>query len=134
MRTTVLKYLNYIEEASLIKRLFTDLKRVTDLQKPDKIYLDNSNLLYMLSTEKPEIGTVRETFFANQLASAGHTLEYAGYKKGDFRIDENVVIEVGGADKGFSQITDTKKSYVAADDIESASGRKIPLWAFGFLY
>lgn len=134
MRTTVLKYLNYIEEASLIKRLFTDLKRVTDLQKPDKIYLDNSNLLYMLSTEKPEIGTVRETFFANQLASAGHTLEYAGYKKGDFRIDENFVIEVGGADKGFSQITDTKKSYVAADDIESASGRKIPLWAFGFLY
>jgi predicted AAA+ superfamily ATPase len=50
MRTTVLKYLNYLEEASLIRRLFTDLKRVTDLQKPDKIYLDNSNLLYTLCT------------------------------------------------------------------------------------
>ena len=134
MRTTVLKYLTYLEEARLIRRLFTDLQRVTDLQKPDKIYLDNSNLLYALCPQRPEIGTVREAFFANQLASAGHTVEYAGYKKGDFRIDGNTVIEVGGADKGFSQLEGQELSFVAADDIESASMRKIPLWAFGFLY
>ena len=134
MRATVLKYLTYLEEARLIRRLFTDLKRVTDLQKPDKIYLDNSNLLYALSPQRPEIGTVREAFFANQLASAGHTVEYAGYKKGDFRIDADTVIEVGGADKGFSQLEGLDHSFVAADDIESASMRKIPLWAFGFLY
>ena len=59
-----------MEEACLIRRLFTDLKSVTDLQKPDKIYLDNSNLLYALCPQRPEIGTVREAFFANQLASA----------------------------------------------------------------
>ena len=123
-----------MEEACLIRRLFTDLKRVTDLQKPDKIYLDNSNLLYVLCPQRPEIGTVREAFFANQLASAGHTVEYAGYKKGDFRIDSGTVIEVGGADKGFSQLEGQEHSFVAADDIESASMRKIPLWAFGFLY
>jgi len=134
MRTTVLKYLTCLEEASLIRRLFADIKRVTDLQKPDKIYLDNSNLLYTLSPQKPEIGTVRETFFANQLASARHSVEYAGYKKGDFRIDGNTVIEVGGADKGFSQLEGQEHSFVAADDIESSSMRKIPLWAFGFLY
>ena len=134
MRTTVLKYLTYLEEACLIRRLFTDLKRVTDLQKPDKIYLDNSNLLYALCPQKPEIGTVREAYFANQLASAGHTVEYAGYKKGDFRIDGHTVIEVGGADKGFSQLEGQTQSFVAADDIESASMRKIPLWLFGFLY
>ncbi len=133
-RLSTLKYLAHLEEASLIRRLFTDLKTVTDLQKPDKIYLDNSNLLYLLSLERPEIGTVRETFFANQLASAGHTLEYAGYKKGDFRIDDNIVVEVGGPDKEFSQIADQENAYVAADDIESAYMRKIPLWAFGFLY
>ena len=121
MRTTVLKYLTHLEEACLIRRLFTDLKNVTDLQKPDKIYLD-------------EIGTVRETFFANQLASAGHKVEYAGYKRGDFRIDDAIVIEVGGQDKGFSQISDQDNAYVAADDIESAYRAKIPLWAFGFLY
>jgi predicted AAA+ superfamily ATPase len=133
-KSTVLSYLSSMKRAELLHLLYADNMSVTKMQKPDKIYLDNSNLLYMLCTEKPEIGTVRETFFANQLASAGHTLEYAGYKKGDFRIDGNTVIEVGGADKGFSQITDTEKSFVAADDIESASRRKIPLWAFGFLY
>lgn len=133
-RQSTLKYLTNLEEANLIRRVFTDLMTVTDLQKPDKMYLDNTNLLYTLSTEKPEIGTVRETFFANQLASAGHKVEYAGYKKGDFRIDGNIVIEVGGQDKGFSQISGQNNAYVAADDIESAYMRKIPLWAFGFLY
>lgn len=134
MRTTVLKYLTHLEEACLICRLFTDLKNVTDLQKPDKVYLDNTNLLYTLSPEKPEIGTVRETFFANQLVSAGHKVEYAGYKRGDFRVDDAIVIEVGGQDKGFSQISGQENAYVAADDIESAYMGKIPLWAFGFLY
>ena len=134
MRTTVLKYLTHLEEACLIRRLFTDLKNVTDLQKPDKVYLDNTNLLYTLSPEKPEIGTVRETFFANQLASAGHKVEYAGYKRGDFRVDDAIVIEVGGQDKGFSQIAGQENAYVAADDTESAYMGKIPLWAFGFLY
>ena len=133
-RQSTLKYLTNLEEANLIRRVFTNLMNVTDLQKPDKIYLDNTNLLYTLSLEKPEIGTVRETFFANQMASAGHKVEYAGYKKGDFRIDDNIVIEVGGQDKGFSQISDQENVYVAADDIESAYRGKIPLWAFGFLY
>lgn len=134
MRTTVLKYMSYLEEAGLIRRLFADLMRITDLQKPDKMYLDNSNLLYALCPQRPEIGTVRETFFANQLASAGHKVEYAGYKKGDFRIDSDIVVEVGGEDKGFGQLSGQEHSFVAADDIESAYERKIPLWAFGFLY
>ena len=134
MRTTVLKYLTHLEEACLIRRLFTDLKSVTDLQKPDKMYLDNSNLLYTLSPGQPEMGTVRETFFASQLASAGHVVEYAGYKKGDFRIDGETVIEVGGAEKGFAQVAGITNAFVAADGIESAVLGKIPLWAFGFLY
>ncbi len=134
-RLSTLKYLTHLDESRLIRRLFTDLKNVTDLQKPDKMYLDNTNLLYTLSQEMPEIGTVRETFFANQLASAGHVVEYAGYyKKGDFRIDGDIIVEVGGQDKDFSQIAGQPNAYVAADGIESAFLRKIPLWAFGFLY
>lgn len=133
-RGTVLKYLSHMEEAMLLRRLFADLKRVTDLQKPDKMYLDNTNLLYALCPQRPEAGTVRETFIANQLSSAGHIVEYAGYKKGDFRIDGDIVIEVGGADKGFSQIAEAAHGFIAADGIESASMGKIPLWAFGFLY
>jgi len=60
-------------------------------------------------------------------------VEYAGYRSGDFRIDNKYVIEVGGADKGFSQVKE-EDGYVAADDIDSAFLKKIPLWAFGFLY
>ncbi len=133
-RPTTLKYLQYLDEAKLTRRLFAKLQSVTDLQKPDKLYLDNTNLLYALSLQPPEIGTVRECFLANQLSSTGHITEYAGYKKGDFRVDGNLVIEVGGADKGFSQIADSEHSLVAADDIESAILKKIPLWTFGFLY
>ncbi|MBQ9194368.1 MAG: ATP-binding protein [Bacteroidales bacterium] len=134
-RKTVLLYLTYLQEASLIRRLFTNLDTITDLQKPDKILLDNTNLLYALSPEThPKTGTVRESFFCNQLASAGYALEYGGLKTGDFRINKNKVIEVGGPDKDFSQVKDEADAYVAVDGIEAAIGRKIPLWAFGFLY
>lgn len=133
-RETILKYIEYLDEAKLTMRLYSNLDTITELQKPDKLYLDNSNLLFTLSTIAPQKGTVRETFFANQLLSAGHRLEYAGYKSGDFRIDCQYVVEVGGADKGYGQIEGIENSYVAADDIESSIGRKIPLWAFGFLY
>ena len=51
-----------------------------------------------------------------------------------FRIDNNIVIEVGGPEKGFGQIAGQENAFVAADGIESASLGKIPLWAFGFLY
>lgn len=133
-RATLLNYLTSLDEASLIRRLFTSIATVTDLQKPDKMLMDNSNILYALSPKTPEIGTVRETFFCNQLASAGHTVEYGGVKSGDFRIDGSCVIEVGGREKGFRQIENVDNSYIAADDIEFALPRKIPLWAFGFLY
>ena len=133
-RPTTLKYLKNLEEAALIQRLFTDVDSISDLQKPDKILLDNSNLLYTLADTAPEIGTVRETFFCNQLVAAGHKVEYGGLKSGDFRIDNNVIVEVGGKDKGFKQTADEENAYVAADDIDSATTHKIPLWAFGFLY
>lgn len=133
-RTTTLKYLKHLEEAQLIRRLFTDLETTGDLQKPDKILLDNPNLIYAMSLSDPEIGTVRECFFCNQLAGAGHRVEYGGLKTGDFRIDKDIIVEVGGADKGFGQVRNEPEAFVAADDIESAVFRKIPLWAFGFLY
>ncbi|MBQ7691472.1 MAG: ATP-binding protein [Muribaculaceae bacterium] len=133
-RPTVLKYLRHLEEANLLRRVYTNLATITDLQKPDKLYMDNTNLLYLLSSTSPDVGTVRETFLAQQLASAKHIVEYAGYRKGDFRVDRDIVIEVGGAGKGFAQIAGCNRSFVAVDDTETASRGKIPLWAFGFLY
>ena len=98
--------------------------------------LDNTNQIFSLCSKEPEIGTLWECFFCNQLASAGHKVEYGGIKTGDFRIDNDIVIEVGGASKGMAQISDEDKgkAALAVDDIDMAAGNKIPLWAFGFLY
>lgn len=135
-RNTVLKYLKYLDEAKIIRNLYTELDTISSLQKPDKILLDNTNILYTYAGNTPESGTVRETFFCNQLASAGHRVEYGGIKTGDFRIDNDLVIEVGGARKDFSQISDEDihNAALAVADMEMAVGKKIPLWCFGFLY
>ena len=135
-RVTLVRYLRFMDEAKLIRNLFTEIDMITDLQKPDKILLDNTNLSYAFAIMEPERGTLRETFFCNQLSSAGHIVEYGGLQTGDYRIDKSIVIEVGGAGKDFSQINskDIANAALALDDIDMASGKKIPLWAFGFLY
>ena len=135
-RVTLVRYLRFMDEAKLIRNLFTEIDMITDLQKPDKILLDNTNLSYAFAIKEPERGTLRETFFCNQLSSAGHIVEYGGLQTGDYRIDKSIVIEVGGAGKDFSQINskDIANAALALDDIDMASGKKIPLWAFGFLY
>ncbi len=133
-RPTIMKYLKNMEEAKLICRLFQNLDTISDLRKPDKILLDNPNLLHILSDTAPEIGTVRESFFCNQLISAGHRVEYGGLKTGDFKVDGDIIVEVGGADKGYDQIRKENNAYIAADDIDSSYFRKIPLWALGCLY
>ena len=116
----------------MLNLLFSLSKGYAKLARPDKLYLENSNMLYALCSGNPEMGTVRETFAVNQL-SFGHSVEY-GKDKGDFKVDGKYTFEVGGADKGFSQIAGVKDSYVLADDVESPSGRKIPLWMIGFIY
>ena len=101
------------------------------MSRPEKIYCDNTNLMYLLNPN-PTIGTVRETFFANQLRSANHTIECL--KGGDFIIDGKKVVEVGGKKKCFTQIKDIPNSFVISDDLEIGVGNRISLWLFGFLY
>jgi len=130
-KTTVLSYLSSMRKAELLNLLYTDNKSVTKMQKPDKVYLNNPNMLYALSTEE-KIGTIRECFVVNQL-SVGHTVEY-GKTQGDFMIDGKITFEVGGKDKSFDQIADMPDSYILADSIEFPIGKKLPLWLSGFLY
>lgn len=131
-RTTVVNYLYMLEKASMINLLFDESKTIKKLQKPDKIYLENTNLLYAISSDAIDIGTVRETFCVNQLSFC-NTVEYSK-KKGDFLIDGKFTIEVGGKSKGFSQIAGVQNSFVFADDIDMPFGRKLPLWMLGFMY
>lgn len=131
-RNTVLEYLNHLKGAKLLNLLFSDLLSVKKMQKPDKIYLENPNLLYALATTPVKIGTARECFAVNQLSYA-HTVEY-GKTQGDFRVDGKWIFEVGGEKKTFDQIADLPNSYILADDIEMPHGNKLPLWMIGFLY
>jgi hypothetical protein len=131
-RNTVIEYLGHLNDAKLIYLLYSDLVSVKKMQKPDKIYLENPNLLYALSTTPVKIGTARECFAVNQL-SYQHTVEY-GKQKGDFKVDGKWFFEVGGEGKAFEQIANVPDSYVLADDIESPRGNKLPLWMIGMLY
>ena len=131
-RTTVVNYLYMLDKAKLINMLFAEAKTIKKLQKPDKIYIENPNMLYALAEGNVEIGTARETFCINQLR-VHHNVEYSK-KQGDFRVDGKYTFEIGGQSKGFGQVAGVSDSYVLADGIETPFGRKLPLWAMGFLY
>lgn len=129
-RENGLKMLYSLERGGLLALLTHEIKNFRSLSRPDKIYLDNPNLMYALST-KINIGTVREIFFHNQLAA---TEEVLLPLKGDFMVNRKYLFEVGGKNKTFDQIKDEPNSYLAVDDTEVGHNNRIPLWQFGFLY
>lgn len=130
-RTTLLTYLYHLNETELIRTIYRDAGGITRLQKPDKLYLDNTNLIYALSPQSVNTGNLRETFFCNQL-NYRQTVEYSG--QGDFRVGQAHTFEIGGKNKSDRQLPQGSNTWIAADDIEFGHGNKIPLWLFGFLY
>lgn len=131
-RDTVVEYLRHLADAGIFNLLYSDTKSIGKLSRPDKVYLENSNLLYALADSEVRIGTARETFAVTQLRNAGHIVEY-GRKCGDFRVDGRYTFEIGGSDKGFAQIAGVADSYILSDDIETPAGCRLPLWLLGFL-
>lgn len=131
-RKTLLSYLHYLQEAHLTKHLYRNSQGVSLLQKPDKVYLDNTNFAYALGTDSPNTGSLRETFFANQL-SYQHRLTYP--EKGDFVVDDHYLFEVGGLHKSPKQLQPSAlDGYLSIDQLEVGRGQRIPLWLFGLLY
>ncbi len=130
-RPTLLKYLYYLDKAQIIRILGKDSFGINYLNKPNKVYLSNSNLAYTFGEDLVDIGNLRETFFLNQL-SVKHSVTYP--KKGDFFVDNKYLFEVGGKSKTQKQIAGIENSYIVSDDIEYGSSNKLPLWIFGFLY
>ena len=125
-----LKLLDLLERGALLGQLKTRAKALKQMSAPEKLFLDNPNLMYAFNPY-PAIGTVRETYFYNQTC---HGYELNAPKQGDFLVDGKYTFEVGGADKRFEQIKDLPDSFLAIDDVEFGRGNKIPLWLFGFLY
>ena len=131
-RDMLLELLTALDRANIIESIRMQGSSFGYLTKPDKIYMNNTALLYALHTGKENIeGTVRETFFVNQMFQS-HKVKSS--KNGDFLIDEKYIFEIGGKSKGFKQIADITNSFVVADNIELGYGNKIPLWLFGFMY
>ncbi len=129
-RDSVYQYIYQLRDARLINTLSSEGKGVSTLQKPDKIFLENSNLAFALR-ENPEIGNVRETFVLNQLLNSG--LSVNAPIEGDF-ITDGLTIEVGGKGKDRNQVKHLDNYLIASDDLETGLGTKAPLWLFGFLY
>ncbi|TVR15496.1 MAG: ATP-binding protein [Balneolaceae bacterium] len=130
-RNTIYNYLKHLEDAHTLNLTHKTGRGISILQKPDKVYFENTNLALALN-ENANAGALRETFFVNQLRNAGHELHLA--KKGDFLIDDKITVEIGGKNKSGKQIAGIEHAYVVKDDIEYAFQNRIPLWMFGLLY
>ncbi len=129
-RNSLGDYFSYMEKAGLIGQLRNETGGIRGLGKVDKVYLDNTNIIFNLAREKSNAGNLRETFFFNQMRLKN---EVISSKKADFIID-NYTFEVGGKNKQQKQIEKNGKSFVVKDDIEFGYLNVIPLWAFGLNY
>jgi hypothetical protein len=131
-RDILLKMIDLLIRADLLLMLRQDSTPTGYLTKPEKLFLHNSSLAWALSANgKPDIGSVRETFFINQL-SCLHRVTLP--KTGDFLVNNQFTFEIGGANKTSIQIRETNESFVVQDNIEIGFYQTIPLWIFGFLY
>ena len=129
-RNSLDDYFSYMEKAGLIAQLRNETKGIRSLGKVDKVYLDNTNMIYNLVEEQANTGNIRETFFFNQMR-VNHKVVAA--KKADFIVDD-YTFEIGGKNKQQKQIEKTKNAFVVKDDIEFGYRNVIPLWAFGLNY
>lgn len=130
-RNMLVQALKILERAGLINELYKDNAGIGVLTKPEKLYLNNSNLMYALSKENTNIGNVRETFFLNQFKGL-HEINLSEHA--DFLIDKTYTFEIGGKNKNRKQIADIENAYLAKDNIEIGFANVIPIWLFGFMY
>lgn len=130
-RDTTMLYLEYLQRASVIRMLNVAGQTMGRLSKPEKIYLDNTNLAFALCLETPNVGNLRETFLLSQL-SAQCKVEASPVS--DFLVNGKYTFECGSKDKQNKQVKEVKNSFIIKDDLMTGSKNEIPLWLFGFLY
>lgn len=138
-RPRLYEYLEKLQDARLLNLVRSQGRGYEVLTRPEKILLENSNLMYAIS-ERVNTGTLRELFFVNQVRNAGtihsslmdSTVELSD--RGDFILQSKYTFEIGGKGKSFRQISGIESAFVVADDIEAGFKNKLPLWLFGFMY
>ena len=130
-RNMLVQSIKILERAGLVNELYKDTSGIGILTKPEKLYLNNTNLMYALAKENTNIGNVRETFFLNQFKGL-HEINRS--ETAGFLIDKTYTFEIGGKNKSKKQIAGTNSAYIAKDGIEIGFGNIIPVWLFGFMY
>jgi predicted AAA+ superfamily ATPase len=130
-RNALVRSLQLLDRAALIRMIYKQTRSISLLNKPDKIWMHNTNLMFAISGDNVEIGTVRETFFMQNLAH-NHVLSLPD--KGDVLVDNTYLFEIGGKNKTKKQIANLENAFVVHDGIEIGFQNSIPLWLFGFLY
>lgn len=129
-RQMIVRMLGALSDAKLLTILYSGKANMGQLGRAEKLYFDNTNLMHALASAT-NVGTERETFFANQLKQ-GHAIAYTS--AGDFLVDDTYTFEVGGEYKDFSQIKDIENSFLVIGDAECGHHNRIPLWLFGLMY
>lgn len=130
-RQTLLIYLKYLEDAKLINQLYKKSRGLSVLEKPEKILMENTNLIELFNGENANTDSRRETFVLNQLLHS-HKVDFS--EESDFFVDSKYTFEVGRKNKKRKQIQEIPDSYIIADDIEFGTDRRIPIWLLGFMY
>jgi uncharacterized protein len=127
-------YLVILSEAGLVRFISAPNGGNRGLQKPVKIFINNTTLLNALNYylgESLSTGTVRELFFIQSLMNAEYSVYYSSV--GDFIVGKHF-FEIGGKNKTRRQLKTTASGFVVKDDILHSSQGIIPLYLFGFLY
>ena len=129
-RNDISDYLTYMEKVGMIAQLQNATGGIRSLGKVEKLYIDNTNLIYTLAPDNADTDNVRETFFMNQMRVMNEILSSS---TADFEIG-NKIFEIGGRKKGQKQLQNASEGYIVKDDIESGYANVVPLWAFGLNY
>lgn len=130
-RNALVRALQLLNSAELISMIYKQSRSITISNKPDKIWMNNTNLMFAISGEQVDTGTIRETFFMQNL---GHHHILSLPEKADVLVDNTYLFEIGGKSKSKKQIETLENAFLVKDDIEIGFQNSIPLWLFGFLY
>jgi len=131
-RNTIYAYLRHLERGGLLNTLRSSKKSLGKLAKPERIYLNNTNIFYSLASQE-KIETMRETFLISQLKQ---NFSIKLNSDGDFLVNEMYILKVDIKNNDFKQtrIENSPYFYLIVDTDSTEDKHKIPLWLFGFLY
>ena len=127
-RATIMNYIKYLQDARLLNLLYPENMHFP--KKPARVYMQNTNLMYAISTRTAEEQSVIETFFYNAL-HVSHKV-CVGKRNTMFMIDGQYFFNVYSEEGKAKPVTNVV--YNAINNIEIGKGHNIPLWLFGFLY